>query len=125
MLHVLSIILTMFCEKWELLTFPMLLLPLDLRSSALCFQTPSIFGRHLKLTVKQHMGWGTNWNNRPQLATQNKIRMYNFSNAKQKGSLRHTFDIRLAGDKNRKANLDKCLISFMQGTEKGLTRTGV
>lgn len=82
MLHVLSITLTMLCEKYELLTFPMLLLLLDLRSSALCLQTPSIFGRHLKLTGTQHEGWGTNWNNRSQLATQNKIRMYNFPNAK-------------------------------------------
>ena len=124
MIHILFVILTMFCEKYELLTFPMLLLPLARRSSALCLQTPSIFGRHLQLTGTQYEGWGTNWNNRPQLATQNKIRMYNVPNVKQKVSLRHPFDIRLAGDKNRRANQDRCLIPLMQGTEKGLSMTG-
>jgi len=43
---------------------------------------------------------------------------------KQKRSLRHTFDNRLAGDKNRRANQDRFLTPLMHGTEKGLSRTG-
>jgi len=79
----------------------------------------------LKLSGTQHEGWGTNWNNRPQLATQAKIRMCNIPNAKQKGSLRHPFYIRLTRDKNRRTNQDRHLIFLLHETEKeGPTRTG-
>jgi hypothetical protein len=94
----------------------------------------------LKRAGTQNEGQGTTWNNWPQLVTQAKIRMYNIPNAKRKGSLRHMFDIRLKKNKNRRPNRtgfwytscrgqkkdwDRCLISLLHETEKGLTRKGV